>query len=82
MNINSTRNTFDSARTALINYVNYQLSIMSIMLIIFITAETKISESFPTAQFAIDGFHKPLRLDVTDKSGGLIVYVRSYCCIS
>ena len=27
---------------------------------------------------ACDGFHKPLRLDVTDKSGVLLVYVRSY----
>ena len=43
---------------------------------IFIAAETKINESFPTAQFAIDGFHKPLRLDATDKSGCLLV--RSY----
>ena len=45
---------------------------------IFSLAETKINESFPTAQFAIDGFHKPLRLDATDKSGRLLVYVRSY----
>ena len=30
------------------------------------------------AQFAIDGFHKPLRLAVTDKSGGQLVYIRSY----
>ena len=37
-----------------------------------------INESFPTAQFAIDGLHKPLRQDVTKKSGGLLVYVRLY----
>ena len=67
MNINSVRNKFDSVRAALVYYVD-----------IFIPAETKIKESFPTAQFAIDGFHKPLWLDVTDKSGGLLVYVRSY----
>ena len=48
------------------------------MEISFIAPETKINESFPAAQFAIDGFHKPLRLDVTDKSGGLLVYVKSY----
>ena len=29
-------------------------------------------------QLAIDGFYKPLKLDVTDKSVGLSVYVRSY----
>ena len=67
LNINSTRNKFDSVRAAILNYVD-----------IFIATETKINESFPTAQFAIDGFHKPLRLDATDKSGGLLVYVRSY----
>ena len=67
LNINSIRNKFDSVRAAITNYVD-----------ILIAAETKINESFPTAQFAIDGFHKPLRLDATDKSGGLLVYVRSY----
>ena len=41
-------------------------------------AKTKINKSFPTAQFAIDGFHKPFRLNATDKSGDLLVYVRSY----
>ena len=67
LNINFIRNKFVSVRAALVDYVD-----------IFIVAETKINESFPTAQFAIDSFHKPLRLDVTDKSGGLLVYVRSY----
>ena len=67
LNINPIRNKFDSVRVAIVNYVD-----------IFIEAETKINESFPTAQFAIDGFHKPLRLNATDKSGSLLVYVRSY----
>ena len=67
LSINSIRNNFDSIRAAIVNYVD-----------IFIATETKINESFPTAQFAIDGFHKPLRLDAADKSGGLLVYVRSY----
>ena len=38
----------------------------------------KQRSTFLTAQFAIDGFHKPLWLDATDKSGGLLVYARSY----
>ena len=67
MNINSIRNRFDSVRAVLDNYVD-----------IFIPAETKINEASPTAQFAIDGFHKPTRLDVTDKSEGLLIYLRSY----
>ena len=40
--------------------------------------EIKIKESFTTAHTAIDDSHEPLRLDVTDKRGGLLVYVRSY----
>ena len=67
LNINSIRNKFDSVRAAIVNYVD-----------ILIAAETKINKSFPTAQFAIDGFHKPFRLNATDKSGDLLVYVRSY----
>ena len=39
------------------------------MSIIFIAAETTINESFPAAQFAIDGFHKPFKLDVQTKVG-------------
>ena len=65
LNINSIRNKSDNVRA--VNYVD-----------IFIAAQTKINESFPTAQFAIDGFHTPLRLDTTDKCGVLLVYVRSY----
>ena len=67
LNINSIRNKFDSVRPAIVNYVD-----------IFIAAETKIDEFFPTTQFAIYGFHKPLRLDATNKSGGRLVYVTSY----
>ena len=67
LNTNSIRNKFDSVKGAQVNYVD-----------VFIAAETKINDSFPTAQFAIDGFHKPLSLNVTDKGGGLLVYVRSY----
>ena len=46
---NSIRNKFDSVRAAIVNYVDT-----------FIAAETKINVSFPTAQFAIDGFYKHL----------------------
>ena len=45
---------------------------------IFVIAETKIDKSFPTVQFIIEGFHKPLRLDNSDKNGGLLIYIRSY----
>ena len=65
MIVNSIRNTFDSVMAVIVNYVD-----------IFI--EIKIKESFTSAQTAIDDSHKPLRLDVTDKSGVLLVHVRSY----
>ena len=34
---------------------------------ILIVAETKIDASFPTAQFSAEGYHKPYRLDVSEK---------------
>ena len=34
-----------------------------------------INESFPTAQFVIDGLHKPFRLHVKNESGGKLAYV-------
>ena len=42
------------------------------------TAETKISESLSTAQFTLPGYHKPYRLDITDKQRGLLVYIKSH----
>ena len=41
-------------------------------------AETKIDEPFPTAQFILPRYHKPYRLDITDKQGGLLVYIKSH----
>ena len=42
-----------------------------------IVAETKIDVSFPTAPFSAVGYHKPYRLDVSEKSGGILVYKNS-----
>ena len=44
---------------------------------ILIVPETKIDASFPTAQFSAEGYHKPNRLDVSEKSGGILVYINS-----
>ena len=35
--------------------------------VILIVAETKIDASFLTAQFPAEGYHKPYRLDVSEK---------------
>ena len=40
-------------------------------------AETKINTSFPSAQFCLEGYHRPHGLYRSHKSGGILVYVRS-----
>ena len=38
--------------------------------------ETKIDDSFPIANFLIDGFGQPYRTDRNSSSGGIMLYVR------
>ena len=66
ININFVRNKFDSLQEIVMGKVD-----------ILIVAETKIDASFPTAQFSVEGYHKPYRLDVSEKSGGISVYINS-----
>ena len=66
LNINSVRNEFEN----LIEIINENVDIFTI-------AETKLDCSFPTAQFEIKSCYSPFRLDITNKSGGLSVYVKS-----
>ena len=40
-------------------------------------AETKIDASFPSAQFFLEGYYSPYRLDISRKSCGLLVYVKA-----
>ena len=39
--------------------------------------ETKLDPSFPNSQFLIPDFHEPMRLDITSKRGGMLVYIKS-----
>ena len=39
-------------------------------------SETKLDDAFPTAQFLLDGFKKPYRLDRCSKGGSLLLFVR------
>lgn len=39
-------------------------------------AESKLDISFPNEQFQLLNFNSPYRLDVTERSGGLLTYVR------
>ena len=45
---------------------------------ILCVAETNIDNSFPTAKFSWPGYHKPYRLDISDRRGGLFLYVKSH----
>ena len=44
---------------------------------IFTIAETKIDSSFSTANSRITNYHTPYPLDISDKSGGIFVYIKS-----
>ena len=66
LNINSLRNKFDALK-----------EITSLNLDVLMLAETKIDPTFPTGQFAMEGFATPFRLDRNVNGGGLLAYVRS-----
>ena len=66
LKINSIRNKMGSLREVVMENVD-----------ILAIAETKIDESFPTAQFLLVGYHSPYGLDKSPKSGGILVYVKS-----
>ena len=65
LNINSIRNKFENLKT-----------ILSDSMDILALRESKIDSSFLTSQFLIEGYKTPFRLDIGDKSGGLLVYVK------
>ena len=66
LNIHSVRNKFTDLQTI----INKNADLVSI-------AETKLDASFPSAQFTLEGYHTPYRLDINNKSSGILVYVKS-----
>ena len=66
LNINSVRNKFDALK-----------KIPSQSLDVLMIAETNLDATFPTGQFAIEGFATPFRLDRNSNGGGILVYVGS-----
>ena len=66
LNINSLRNTLTDL-TVILKYLS---------LYYFVLSETKIDESFPNAQFTLDGYEIRARRDRNKFGGGLIEYVR------
>ena len=66
ISVNSIRNKLDDLKLLLGKSLN-----------IICISETKLDETFPTVQFAMEGFSKPYRIDVTSNSGGLLFYVKA-----
>ena len=66
LNINSVRNKF----TYFQEITNGNIDVISI-------AETKIDASFPSAQFVLEGYHSPYRLDISSRSEVILIYVKS-----
>ena len=65
LNINSLRNIFD----VFSEQVNGSIYILMV-------AETKLDDSFPEAQFLIEGFHSPFKFDRNINGGGIMLYVQ------
>ena len=65
LNINSIKNEF--------HFLEYEASKH---LDILLTSENKIDESRPSAQFLLDGFSRPYRLDRRANGGGILLHVR------
>ena len=65
ININSVRNKLKDLHT----FLGKNIDVLAI-------SETKLDDAFTTSQLILPDYKKPLRLDCTDSSGGLLVYVR------
>ena len=65
LNINSISPKFDEVKLMLSGYFD-----------VLIVTESKLDDSFPKAQYCIDGFSIPYRLDRNRNGGGLMIYVQ------
>ena len=65
LNINSIRNKFQFLEKEVCANLD-----------ILLISETKLDDSFPSAQFLHDGFSKPYRLDRCSNGGGILLYIR------
>ena len=64
LNINSVRKKLDDLKLM----INENADIVCI-------AETKIAESFLTSQFLLPGYQNPFHLGISNKQGGLLIYI-------
>ena len=64
LNINSLPNKFEQLKDTVIKYVY-----------VLVLTETKLDDSFPKAQFLVDGFYEPYKYDRNRKKGGIMIYL-------
>ena len=64
ININVLRNKYEDLKTLIKGNID-----------ILVITESKLGESFPTQQFAIEGYSLPCRFDRNVNGGGVIIYV-------
>ena len=65
LNINSIRNKFETLKFIVDNNID-----------IFLISETKLDDSFPSAQLLIKGFSAPCRFERNSKGSILLFYIR------
>jgi len=65
LNINSIRYKFDELKLLISGNID-----------VLVVTETKLDDTFPIAQFFIDGYTAPYRLDRNKHGGGILIYVR------
>ena len=65
LNINSLINKFLQLKHLILKYVD-----------ILVVTETKLDETFLNANFRVEGFSDPYRLDKSDRGGGVMVFVK------
>ena len=71
LNINPTVGKFGHLKVLIENNID-----------ILVLTETKIDSGFPNAQFRIDGFSEPFRLDQNKFGGGVLIYIREDILVS
>ena len=65
ININSLRNKYEYLKTQIKGNID-----------ILVITESKLDKSFPTQQFAIEGYSLPYRFDRNINGGGVVIYIR------
>ena len=65
LNMNSLPNKFEQLKDIIMQHID-----------ILVLTETKRDDTFPTAQFLVNGFSEPYRLDRNRNGGGVMIYIR------